>query len=89
MQKSPIKLGLLIKQYRLKAGLSQRGFALMLGYELPQFVSLFENGHSKIPLNKLGEAIRILNIPEKKVMEILINDYKSEVAIAFHSKKAN
>lgn len=78
MKKKKSPLGQLVKEYRLKAGLTQIELANKLGYSIPQFVSLMENGHSKIPLNVLGELISFLGIPEKKVFEILVNSYIKE-----------
>lgn len=83
-------LGAIIKDYRTKAGYTQKDLADKLGYEIPQFISLMENGHSKIPLNILGEIIAILNIPEKKVIEVLLENFEKEarVLISNGRKKA-
>lgn len=78
MKKHDNSLGLLLKEYRVKAGMTQTDLALKLNYEIPQFISLMENGHSKIPLNVLGELIQILKIPEKKAIDILVETYKKE-----------
>lgn len=79
MKKSNTSLGQLIKNYRIKADMTQKDFATQLGYDIPQFISLMENGHAKIPLNILGKVIAILKIPEKTVLEILSDSYKKEV----------
>lgn len=91
MKKSYKHLGSIIKEYRNKANYTQKDLADRLGYEIPQFISLMENGHSKIPLNVLGEIIAILNIPEKKVLEILLDNYEKEarVLISNGRKKAS
>lgn len=78
MKKKKSVLGQLVKEYRLRSGLTQIELANKLGYSIPQFVSLMENGHSKIPLNVLGELISFLKIPEKKVYEILVDSYIKE-----------
>lgn len=78
MKKKKSPLGLMIKEHRLKHGLTQAELAEKLGYSIPQFISLMENGHSKIPLDVLGELISILSIPETKVFEILVSSYKRE-----------
>ncbi len=89
MQKHSI-LGTLIKDYRTKSGLTQLELAQKLNYSIPQFVSLMENGHSKIPLNVLGQLISILNIPEKKALDLLVEIYKNEAkaTIAQSRKKS-
>lgn len=78
MKKKKYPLGQLIKEYRLRSGFTQAELATKLGYSIPQFISLMENGHSKIPLEVMGELISILSIPEKKVFEILVASYKKE-----------
>ena len=72
-------LGKLIREYRVKANLTQLDLANKLGYESTQFVSLFERGLSKIPLNVLGQLIIILGIPEKKIMDNLLKAYESNL----------
>ncbi len=78
MKKSYKHLGQVIKEFRVKADLTQKDLAEKLGYSIPQFISLMENGHSKIPLNILGELISFLKIPEKMVLDILLETYKKE-----------
>ena len=72
-------IGALIKSYREKASMTQKTLSEMLGYENPQFVSLIENGHSKVPLNVLGRVIEALKIPEKKVVDVLLAAYQKEI----------
>ncbi len=72
-------IGSLIKAYREKASMTQKTLSELLGYENPQFVSLIENGHSKVPLNVLGRVIDALKIPEKKVIDVLLFAYQNEI----------
>lgn len=72
-------IGQVIKSYREKAGMTQKTLSEILGYENPQFVSLIENGHSKVPLNVLGRVIEALKIPEKKVVDVLLATYQKEI----------
>jgi transcriptional regulator with XRE-family HTH domain len=90
MKKSKLSLGELIKEYRIKAGFTQMELAEKLNYSIPQFISLMENGHSKIPLNVLGEIISILHIPEKKALDLLMESYEKEARVQISSgrKKA-
>ena len=78
MKKQKNTLGSLIKEYRVKADLTQVELAHKLNYDIPQFISLMENGHSKIPLNILGQLISILQIPEKKALDLLVDIYRVE-----------
>lgn len=68
-------LGQYIKHKREENGLTQLALAKKLGFEIPQFVSLMENGHSKIPLNVLKKLIPILGLDKKKVVKILVTYY--------------
>ena len=72
-------LGQMIRDYRIKGNFTQADLAKKLGYGSTQFVSLFERGLSKIPLNVLGQLIILLNIPEKRVVKMLLDRYKKEV----------
>ncbi len=72
-------VGQLIKAYREKQGITQKALSDYLGYDNPQFISLIENGHSKVPLNALGKVIAALNIPEKKIIDSLLNTYEQEI----------
>ena len=74
-----IKLGLMIKEYRNKAQLSQAELAKKLGYTTPQFVSNFERGVGKVPLVVVGRLIKILELPEREIMQLLIDEYTLEV----------
>lgn len=82
-------IGHLIKSYREKANMTQKTLSELLGYENPQFVSLIENGHSKVPLNVLGKVIETLKIPEKKIVDVLLAAYQREILaeIELSSKK--
>jgi len=73
------EIGALVRDYRKKAKMAQLDLARKLGYDNPQFVSLFERGLSKVPLNVLGQLVVILGIPERKVTEILVDAYARSV----------
>lgn len=91
MKKITPTLGQLIKSYRIKSDLTQKDLAEKIGYDIPQFISLMENGHAKIPLIILGQLISILKIPEKKVLDILTENYKRDALeqISTGRKKAS
>ncbi len=73
------EIGQLVKDYRLKANYTQLELSIKLGYETSQFVSLFERGHSKIPLETLGKLVVLLQIPEAKVKKCLLAQYSLEL----------
>lgn len=78
MKQSRIEIGSIVREYREKAKLTQMQLAEKLGYDSPQFVSIFERGLSSVPVNTLGRLISILGIPEKRVLDILIKTYRAQ-----------
>lgn len=72
-------LGTLIRNYRQDKEMTQLDLAKKLGYDSTQFISLFERGVSKVPHHTLGKLIVILGIPEKLVLQILIEDYETSL----------
>lgn len=84
-----MNLGAMTREYRIKAGLTQLELALKLGYNTMQFVSLIERGVSKVPLTTLGKLIIILKMPEKKIIDSLVNEYKEDVVKEINQGKLN
>lgn len=79
MSKFHQELGAMVREYRLKANMTQLELATKLGYESVQFVSLFERGLSKIPAKVIGKLVVILGIPEKKIAKSIIDVYAQEL----------
>ena len=75
-----IEIGQIIRTLREKKGLTQTDLALKLGYRTPQFVSLFERGLSKVPLETLGQLSVILNFPANHVKDLILRDYEAEIS---------
>lgn len=73
------ELGQMVREYRLKANMTQLELANKLGYESMQFVSLFERGLSKIPLKVIGKLVVILGIPEKKITKNLVDIFTNDL----------
>ncbi|MCB0369651.1 MAG: helix-turn-helix transcriptional regulator [Bdellovibrionales bacterium] len=82
-----VDIGKMIRDYREKKGLTQLELAEFLGYETSQFVSLFERGLSKVPMEVLGQLVIILGIPEKQFKGILIKDFEAEINARINSGK--
>ena len=75
-----IEIGQIIRTLREKKGLTQTDLAIKLGYRTPQFVSLFERGLSKVPLETLGQLSVILNFPANRMMDLILRDFENDVA---------
>lgn len=74
-----IEIGNTIRAYREKKGMTQLELARLLGYDTSQFVSLFERGLSKAPLEVLGRLVVILGLPEKNFKSLILKDFQDEV----------
>lgn len=70
-------IGGIVRKHRIEAGLTQIELAEKLGYESPQFVSLFERGHSKIPVEALGRMVAVLKIPERQIQRLLVEEHEA------------
>ena len=81
------KIGNLVRKYREKAGLTQLDLSTKLGYDSPQFVSLFERGLSKIPMETIGKLVIILGIPEKLILDALVEAYRDTLKEKMKSGK--
>jgi transcriptional regulator with XRE-family HTH domain len=82
------EIGKILRLARTTEGLSQKELALMIGYTSPQFVSLFERGISKVPMDTLGKLSVVLKIPEKVIIKRLIAAYESRLLEELNRGKA-
>lgn len=87
MSKLNQELAKVVKEFRIKKGMTQLELSEKLGYETPQFISIMERGLAKIPLNVIGQLVVILEVPEKKITRLLIEAYKEEVLAQLHQGK--
>ncbi|MFZ3229908.1 MAG: helix-turn-helix transcriptional regulator [Pseudobdellovibrio sp.] len=88
MNDSIATISSIAREYRIRNQMTQLQLAEKLGYDSAQFVSLFERGVSKIPLETLGQLISILGIPEKKITSILVEAYQSDLKAKINRGKA-
>lgn len=93
MKNLSLEFSKLIKEHRIKSGLTQQELSQKLGYSTPQFISIIERGLSKVPLVTLGQLIVYIGLPEKKVTKLLMDEYtdylKTEMAQGKSFKKIN
>lgn len=66
----------LILSQRKNKNMSQAELAKKLGYTSPQFVYMLESGKSKFPISNLKRLFQALDLDKKKVMKILLKEYK-------------
>lgn len=74
-----MNLSKLLKEKRLKSGLTQAELGEALGYRSGQFVSTWEKGAATPPKEKLLALCRILGLSETKLQTALIEDKMRKV----------
>lgn len=78
-----IRLGTLLKEKRIEKGITQMSLAKELGYSSPQFVSNWERGMCSPAFDTLPTVCKILGIPKKEIIEIIIDETRSELEANF------
>lgn len=71
--------GHIIRNARLKLGLSQKSVANELGYDSAQFVSNIERGVSDVPPVHIPKLVNLLKIDKKKVYKLLEKEYSQKI----------
>lgn len=80
-------LGKMIRKFRIKAKLTQKDLAVMLGIKSSRVISQYENDQLKISAKELSELIYYLKIPESQVKNELLSRYELELKSRTHLKK--
>lgn len=78
-----VRLGTLLKNKRIEKGITQMSLARDLGYSSPQFVSNWERGMCSPAFDTLPTVCKILGIPRKEIIEIIIDETRSELEANF------
>ncbi len=68
------KLGLFFKEKREAAGLTQLALSHKLKYGSKQIVSNWERGLCAPPLNKLARLVQILDLNDREVIKIFLEE---------------
>lgn len=79
VMKSALQLGEIIREHRVKKGLTQQQLAEQLGYDNPQFISLIERNASKCPLKVIGKLTVLLDIPEHRLLKEIRRSYEETI----------
>lgn len=59
-------------------GKSQREIATEIGYENANIITMFKQGHTKIPLNQVGPLATALGINPANFMRMVLEEYMPE-----------
>lgn len=74
-----MRLSKMLRDKRLKSGLTQAELGEALGYRSGQFVSSWEKGMSRPPKEKVLPLCRLLGLSEAKLETALIEDKMKKV----------
>ena len=88
MEKGNKIVGEILRAHREKAGMTQLELARKIGYDTPQFISLFERGLSKVPVKTIGKISAILKFSEKEICKILLDEHREFVISQINSGKS-
>jgi transcriptional regulator with XRE-family HTH domain len=78
-------VGYLIKSARKFEGVTQAALAKTLKVE-PQFVSLIENGHSKLPPKMILKVSKRLRLPKVELLNAYFEDFRKETLRGLNGK---
>ncbi len=78
-----VRLGSLLKEKRIDKGITQMSLARELGYSSPQFVSNWERGMCSPAFDTLPTVCKLLGIPKREIIEIIIDETRSELEANF------
>ena len=63
-------------------GLSQRSLAAALGYDKPNIITMFKQGHTKVPLNKVPELADALQVDRVWLLRLALAEYDPKLLTA-------
>ncbi len=64
------------RQYREKAGLTQKEVSDALGYTTPQFISNVERGRCRFPVEKLPKLKRLYRLSGDQLVDMIMVEEK-------------
>ncbi len=76
---APMPVHEYIEKQLYLSGKSQREVADALGYKNQNIISVFKNGKSKVPVNKVGALATVLGIDKKFFLHMVMNEYMPDV----------
>ena len=77
------KMGKILRDARVSAGLTQAEVALRLGYASGQFISNIERGLCTTPLDLLAKLIRAYKMQPEQAIEILNDGFRRTISKSF------
>ena len=78
-QESNQKIGAIVRSCRLSQGATQYDLAKAIGVTV-MTISMIEQGKIKIPSKRLGQFCQLLNLPKKRIYNIMVAEYKAKLS---------
>lgn len=79
MSKKPqLSIATYITQQIALSGVAQKEIAKELGYDKPNIITMFKQGSTKVPLNKIAPLARILGIDAVHLLRMAMLEYQPE-----------
>lgn len=78
MSKSGITVAKYIDQQLALCGRSQRDVAVDCGYSNPNIISMFKNGVTKVPINKVSVLASAIGVDPSFLLRLLMTEYMPE-----------
>lgn len=78
MKRSHISVADFLNQQINISGIAQKDIAESLGYDKPNIITMFKQGKTKIPLNKIASLAKILGIDPIHFLRIAMTEYSPE-----------
>ena len=75
-----------LKTARKAAKVTQTQIAEHLGLKNSQFISLMENGHSRLPSKLINKYCEVLNVDVNNLIIVLMSDYERRLNASIRSK---
>lgn len=77
------------REFREKAGLTQREVSDALGYTTPQFISNVERGRCRFPVEKLPKLKRLYRLSNDQVVDMIMVEEKQGLLKHFRKVTRN
>lgn len=78
MKKPRITVSEYLTQQIMISGVAQKEIAEGLGYDKPNIITMFKQGRTKIPLNKVAPLAKILGVDPIHFLRLAMTEYSPE-----------
>lgn len=78
-KKQKISVAEYLTQQIAVSGVSQKNLADQLGYDKPNIITMFKQGKTKVPLNKIAPIAKILGIDRVNFLRLALTEYNKEM----------